>query len=197
MTAVIFKVCGDIASSALQFEAWFNVQMSPEKPPGPPELPGDADGMCCRRALPRLPVVATHPPTLSPLQANDKYRHWRGRFEKVGTAVPVPFPLQGLCKMKAPVSRARHCINLRNPQRAEKPSKENNVRIISFQLVIFWCQHHISGTAWKHRFLQLLCLGAITHAPSTALLLLLLIKYQLKYCLLNFVHWFLGSCWQK
>lgn len=83
------------------------------------------------------------------------------------------------------------------PQRAEKTPKENNIQIISLQLsffnisIMFLVQPENIGSygsfvwGWSHVLHQL------------SLLLSLLSKYQLKFCLLNFVRWLLGSCWQK
>lgn len=143
MTAVISKVCSNIASSASQLEARLHVQRSPRTAPGAPQLPEDADGTC------------------SP-----------GRWGARRWLLPSPFlfPCKAFFRQKVQCHEIdRHPINLRTPQRPENPPTENNAMIISPRLVIFWCQHHISGTAWKCWFLWIVCMRQSAHALSTVL----------------------------
>lgn len=169
MTAAISKVCGDIASDSVSKWSFQG------------KLAACAAAGC---SLGTHQQAHTHP------MAN---MGTGGEDPEGDTAVPAHLPLQGLWKITSP-SWARHCTNLRTPQTAGKPPTGNNVRIkvlpighFLMSASYFWwslqtrvCTTRLSAA---NRARSISCPCSSLHHLS--LLLSLLTKYKLVFCLLN------------
>lgn len=153
------------------------------------ELPGKAgSGCCCCRVLPGHP--------LTPWQI----WAWQGKTQKgILPSLPIS-PFQGLCKITSQ-SRARCCINLRTPQTAGKPPKENNIRII-----VLSTGHFLKSAPnfwWNLKtWVGTIHLSAADQLPlllSPSPVLAPLTPHQVWTGILppESAHWFPGSCWQE